>query len=105
MSTIPPELVRSVAGIAHPDTTRTIKHLNRYLSFLITRTDLQMAEMRWRLGTGNPGACFFWAIRNGLLKIVTLLLASFPTSTSISECIDPIHRDTALAWAAWLGHV
>lgn len=102
MSTLPPELLREVAKISDPKTARKIKCLNRFLKNLITNTDLQLGETRWRLGKYPAGECLFWAVRNELSKIVSDMLSSFEVPIGNLQ-ITQREKDTALVWAAGLG--
>lgn len=107
MSTLPPELLRKIAKTAHPETTRSIKRLSRFLETFITSTDLQTAEACWRLGKEPVNKCLFWAVRNSFLKIASTLLSSF--GASANEVPDSKSRltqrdkDIALVWAAESG--
>lgn len=102
-----PELIRLIARTAHPNVARALKLLNRYLANLITNRDLQIGEMRWRLETASPRLCLFWASRNGLDHIVSMLLLYFCATTPQIKPKDLIHafdKDISLVWAAGFGH-
>lgn len=77
MTTLPPELIRLVARVAHPIPARKLKLLNHFLESLISKLDLEIGEARYRIITSSPKLCLYWAARNGLSQITTLLLLSF----------------------------
>lgn len=105
MASLPPELLRKVARTAHPETTRTMKRLNRFLENLITTTDLQVAEACWRLAKGPANHCLFWAVRNGFYRIVVVLFASFSDTASTNPHLRfcALDKAVALVLAAGLG--
>lgn len=108
MTTLLPELLRTVAKTAHPETTRNIKRLNQFLNNLIIKTDLAVAEACWRLGKDPANECLFWAVRNGFAKVVSALLIFSQGETTnespdVKNLIIQRDKDAALLWAAGLG--
>lgn len=93
---IPPELLRQIALLAHPESALRIKHSNRYLNDFITNTDLDLCERRWRLTFKPPLNTLFWIIRrspNTPLPLFINLLSTLPTASTADLLPAAINAD------------
>lgn len=97
---LPPEILRCIALVSHPQTTRTIKQTNSIISTIISKHVLVTAEMNWRLERKDRLNCLLWAARNGHTDVISRLLLN--ATRPPAQC--PTEEDIALGEAASRGH-
>ncbi|KAJ3292811.1 hypothetical protein HK104_005011 [Borealophlyctis nickersoniae] len=103
--TLPYELFRNIVRCCHPRDGRTLRRLNKQISYIITTDDLVWGEAGWRIARNKSGwdirdkkeDCLRWAAENGHLGVVRWCL-------EIGGVDVHVYDDYALRRAASNGH-